>query len=301
MSRLFTLVHLALVFLLAWLGVSALYEYGAGKLEQAETLDLAQAGPEATGTRDALPMTHYSPVIQRDLFKTGRTQAPPEKPVPEPEPQDASSGVQPTKLSLELKGTITGTGSEPKAVIAKKGEPRQMLYAEGDMIDRARVLTVLQGKVILLVDGNREELVMAQRKSGADPARPLPPAAEAPAQVTAELVDGFVEQVTLTWDDVMALKDKMEDLRKVVRVRPHFDKGRMAGFRITNIRPDSVLYTRLGLRNGDVISGINDETLQSFQDMTRLYGGFEMTGQKLESNVSIKRSGRTGTIQYSIQ
>jgi general secretion pathway protein C len=75
----------------------------------------------------------------------------------------------------------------------------------------------------------------------------------------------------------------------------------MDGFRVTNIKKESLLYTKLGLRNGDVISGMNDSDLGSIQDVARIYEGFNLVEGQFDSDVRIRRNGKSGKIQYSIR
>jgi general secretion pathway protein C len=294
MKTMLTLVNLALIFFVAHFSVSAFYGYIAGKLESAETLDMAQIGTFTPDPKEFLPQSQYSQVTKRDLFNTNFIKPPPAKKI-EPAEKNREKEIQLTQLKLELKGTITGTGSEPLAVINKKGDVRQMLYARGDAIEQAIIKTIEKGKVILLVNGREEVLMMETRKSsGPAPATPV-------ARETVGTQEGFVETVDLTWDDVTVLREKMPDIRNEIRVRPYVIKGKMGGFRVTNIKKDSLLYTKLGLRNGDVISGVNDSELRSVQDVARIYEGFDLADGQFDSDVRIRRNGKSGKIQYSIR
>lgn len=296
MKTVLTLVNLVLIFLVSHFSVSAFYGYVEGKLESAETMDMVQTGTFTPDPKEFLPQSHYGHVTKRDLFKTNVVKPPPAKEIPPPAAEPEKE-IQLTQLKLELRGTITGTGSEPLAVINKKGDARQMLYAQGDTIDQATIKTILKGKVILLVNGKEETLLMESRKSPAPgPAPVLPVAGE-----TVDTREGFVETVDLTWEDVVVLREKVPDIRNEIRIRPHVVKGKMDGFRVTNIKKDSLLYTKLGLRNGDVISGVNDRDLRSVHDVAGIYEGFDLADGQFDSDVRIRRNGKSGKIQYSIR
>lgn len=295
MKRAFILINLLLIFLIANSGVSGFYVYIAGKLKSEESLSSAQTRQRTPEHKTSHPQSYYAHVTRRDLFKTDFIKPKPAKKIKAP-PKE----VKITKLNLELKGTITGTGSDPLAVISKKGRSGQMLYAVGDTIDQATIKAIMKGKVILLVNGREEVLLMKEPKTGA--AYLAKPAPIVSTQEAVNIKDGFVKKVALTWDDVNALKERMGELRKKVRIRPHFFKGKLDGFRITNIKKDSVFYKKLGLRNGDIISGVNDKDLRSLQDAAGIYREFNlMAGNTIDSNVKIKRMGKSGQIHYSIQ
>ncbi len=300
MKTVFTLINLALILLISHVSVSAFYGYVTGRLEIAETLDMAPANNHAADPKKNAPLSQYAQVTKRDLFKTSFVKPPPAKKIAPPE-KEPEKEIQVTKLKLELKGTITGTGSEPLAVINKKGDPRQMLYAEGDTIEKARIKSIVTGKVILLVDGKEEILLMENRKSPESNPEPAPVMADIQQPEPVALKDGFEQTVNLTWEDVAQLRERMGDIRKEIRIRPHFNKGKMDGFRVTNIKQDSLLYTKLGLRNGDVISGVNEKDMQSAQDVTGIYEGFDLVSGEFDSDVRIRRNGNAGKIKYSIK
>jgi general secretion pathway protein C len=299
MKTIFTLINLGLIFLISHVSVSAFYGYITTRLDSAESLQMSRTGTHTTDQKQMMPLSEYARVAQRDLFKTNVAKPPPAKKIPPPEKE--TEEIQVTKLKLELKGTITGTGSEPLAVINKKGDARQMLYAEGDTIEKARIKTIVTGKVILLVDGKEEILLMENRKSPASSPEPAPVLSDTQQPEPVAEQDGFEQTVNLSWEDVAQLRERMGDIRKEIRIRPHFNKGKMDGFRVTNIKKDSLLYTKLGLRNGDVISGVNEKDLQSAQDVAGIYEGFDLVAGQFDSDVRIKRNGNAGKIKYSIK
>ena len=96
------------------------------------------------------------------------------------------------------------------------------------------------------------------------------------------------------------MKSQAADLKKQVRVRPHFHRGAMDGFRVTRIKKGSVLYDKLGLRNGDIISAVDDKKLNSAADVRRLYNGFTQKDGELAADIRIKRKGESGTLSYLI-
>ncbi|MFH2093155.1 MAG: type II secretion system protein N [Pseudomonadota bacterium] len=296
MKAFLTLVNLILIFLITDLTISAMVGSFITKMDTSDAVTVSDIKQQTLEPKSFQNQSHYSNIAKRDLFKTIVISTTPATPVQQPvkEPE-----AQLTKLKLELKGTITGTGSNPLAVIKKNGETKQMLYAVGDSIDRAVIRAVMKGKVILLVDGKEEVLLMETRKSSDSSVKEAPPIVSSPMQ--ADTTDGFVEKVQLGWDDIAQLKGNMGDLRKQVRVRPHFDKGKMDGFRITNIKQESVFYERLGLRNGDIISGVNEKDLTSVQDVSTIYEGFNLSEGNVNTDIRIKRNGKSGKILYSIK
>jgi general secretion pathway protein C len=293
MKKIFTLINLVVIFFIIDFSISAFYEYFARDVEiddYFKSLDVQQQTVEKKHFQN---VSYYTTIAARDLFKTGEIEKSerkqPVKPVAPP-PKE----IQETKLKLDLKGTITGTGSEPFAIIEERGKRNEKLYKEGDTVDRAVVKVILRQRVILLVDGKEETLLMEKNKIQQN----FDKSADAAEEDTK---DNVVNNVLLTWTDVDKLTEDLENLRKQVRVRPHFDKGKIDGFQVTGIKEDSVFYEQLGLRNGDVVAGVNGQEIKSIEDVMNLYNEFNQMEGNSVMDVDIKRNGSQEKIIYSIE
>jgi general secretion pathway protein C len=62
-----------------------------------------------------------------------------------------------------------------------------------------------------------------------------------------------------------------------ISVRPQFEAGRANGFVIYSIEPGSV-FERMGLRDGDVIQGINGRTFTTTQPVLDFYDALKEGG-----------------------
>jgi len=297
MKKMFTIINLVVIFFILDFTISAVYEQLVYKLDIGRYSKAVDITPPLLEKKQFLPQSHYNSITARDLFETEKKQAP-VKPSPAAPVAPEPDKIQITELKLELKGTITGTGSDPFAVIRKKNEQKEMLYTVGDMVDKALIKAILREQVILVVDG-REEILLMKKISAKNDAPAAAQAANPPLAPIPE--GGFVEKVTLTWDDVKTLSSDVENLSKMVRIRPHFYKNQMDGFRITGIRNDSVFYTKLGLRNGDIMAGVNDKQMRSADDVINFYNEFKQLDGNVVTDVEIKRGGQPGKIRYSIE
>ena len=92
----------------------------------------------------------------------------------------------------------------------------------------------------------------------------------------------------------------MGNLSKVAtqaRIVPSFKNGKPNGFKLFSIKPGS-LYTKIGLRNGDVVQRINGYDMDSPDKALEVY-------QKLQDSksitVEIQRRGKPMTMSYTIQ
>ncbi len=302
MKYILIVIHAVLIFWIADYGVLTVYTMITADSAGADPVSpLSDEAQKTNGPRQYNPKAYYKGVVQRDLFGTKGQQPTGKPPAPTPEATPVET-LKETGLKLDLLGTVTGTGTSPRALIRKSGQTRVGIYEVGDRLDGARIDAVMRMRVVLLVKGKKEVLLMKKHKNTAAPEpdqlRKTAAGAMPPSQMAAL---GELGTVVLTQDEVTDLKNNLRALRKQVRVRPYFHDNKMQGFRITRIKKDSVFYKKLGLRNGDIISGVNDQALTSFGDVTRFYDYFNRVDSGTAIDVQILRNGASGSLRYSIQ
>ena len=54
----------------------------------------------------------------------------------------------------------------------------------------------------------------------------------------------------------------INELMKQMNIRPYFEKGKPSGLMLSRIRLRSI-FQELGLKNGDVITGVNGEPIET--------------------------------------
>ncbi len=82
-----------------------------------------------------------------------------------------------------------------------------------------------------------------------------------------------------------------------VRIRPHFTNGEPDGLRLTGVRPGTI-FTEIGFRNGDIITGVNGKRIESVDDALQFY-----TSLKNATNVDLqlRRRGEDKSIRYRVE
>lgn len=111
--------------------------------------------------------------------------------------------------------------------------------------------------------------------------------------------------ITKTGDYTYKLEQKAVDdwlanlncLATQARIVPYFKDGKPMGFKLFAIRPNS-LYSKLGIKNGDVILKINGIELTSPDRALQIYQGLK-GAQKM--TVDILRRGQPKTLKYEIE
>jgi general secretion pathway protein C len=92
----------------------------------------------------------------------------------------------------------------------------------------------------------------------------------------------------------------MQDVSKLmteITITPHMEEGQSSGLAISNIRPNSI-FRRMGLRNGDILVGVDGQEIRSVDDAMRFYESLKSSS---ELKVQINRRGQERTIDYSIR
>ncbi|MBE9547107.1 MAG: PDZ domain-containing protein [Proteobacteria bacterium] len=187
--------------------------------------------------------------------------------------------LESTKLNLALLGTVSGNGKFDYAVIEETDKKKQGLFRVGDTVATATVVNIMRGIVVLRV-GDRDEIL--KMKEGDPGKKSYKGAVSSP------------KSVTLSKADIShAFKDMNKTLTQV-RVRPHFSSGKPDGFMISRIKRGSIFH-KMGLKNGDVIQGVNDQPMGSADNMLELYRGLKSGSEII---LSIKRRGKQERLKY---
>lgn len=242
--------------------------------------DVPQASPRAAAgggeTEPARPVLESFRIIwERNLFATLEKKG-------EDQRDFDVTDLKPTRLNLALLGTVTGPGSGGFAVIEEKDRKIQDLYRVGDTVASAEILRILRGLVVLRVAGEDEILSMEDegldRKSGSG---------EGPAASQASVVSVKKSEIEGALGD-------MSKILMEARIRPYFSAGKADGFLITRIKPGSV-FEKLGLKNGDIIQGVNNQAMESPDRLMELYRGLKDGSQIV---LNLKRGGNEETLRY---
>ncbi len=214
-------------------------------------------------------------VASRNLFR-GRTgtagaeeaAVPPEGPAP---------------LAANLLGTVVDeTGGRSFAIVDDNESRQQVVLFVGETFRPGTVLkSVERNRVVFLRDGREEALErLREGKEGGGGPAPAPSRASArppdralPGGPTINVRQtGEFSRVVDRKDADAAFAD-MGKIMQQVRVVPNFTEGKPDGFRLFNIRPNSV-FAQLGLANGDVLRRVNgleisgpEQALQMFTQL----------------------------------
>lgn len=133
----------------------------------------------------------------------------------------------------------------------------------------------------------------------ADRARRLLDRADAPAEQ--HTWEGIREDApgrfTIARSTIDFALDNLAVVSREARLVPSYHDGKHDGFKLFAVRPDS-LFHQLGLRNGDVVTSINDLRLGDMEQVMAVYEQFEQ-GELFRLEVS--RRGEPISLVYQVE
>ncbi len=269
-----TIFNLLVLSIIIYIGVGLFYRVVRARVRQVDTKTfVVQHIPDDKGHQKP-PLDDYRLIVDRNIFgSTDRT--------PEEVKAEEIEGLEPTSIKIALLGTVTGNPQNTVAVIEETDKRKQSLYKVGDSIKNAVIKMILRGKVVLRVE-NRDEILTME---------------EAAARRTergrrASMPRERGTTITVSRSDIERSFKDFSKLLSGVSIRPHPD-----GLLMSRIKPGSI-FRKLGLKNGDIVQGINDKNIKSLDDMQDLYEKLK-SGSRLA--LQIKRRGQTKTINYKFR
>ena len=155
----------------------------------------------------------------------------------------------------------------------------------------ALIKLVLRDRVVMSYKGRDEVLMMVKDKGGRGS---LGKASR--VRSTAPRAASVTKKVNLKREIINDAMMNINSLMKDVRIRPHFRNGRPEGMAISGIKSNSI-FRKMGIRNGDIIIGVDGQKIESVDDAISLYGNLRSAS---EIRLDIKRMGQVQSIEYII-
>lgn len=288
------LMNLVFVTLAVYLGVNIFYKGVTSNMDVVQ-IQRSQKTPEPWQTSaPARPLGDYDAIGKRNIFKTGD---PVKSESPETNAQADVSELKETELKLKLWGTVSGEGEKTYAVIEDQQKRIQNLYRENDSIMGAVVKRIMREKVVLTVGGKDEVLAMEKTGSGELPAGRTSPAPSLPfPRVSGDMTEE-AQRLSLSRQTVNDAMGDLTGLMDQATIRPHFRNGKPDGLTISRIKRDSI-FSQLGLRSGDIITGVDGQSIESVDDALKFYNQLKSSSNV---NLQIRRRGMPKQIEYTIE
>ncbi|MFH0796807.1 MAG: PDZ domain-containing protein [Candidatus Omnitrophota bacterium] len=239
---------------------------------------------------------NYSSIYQRDLFQL----------TPPPPAIEVKTIVREPLLTeiLTLKGTVILEGSLPLAIIEDRRSKTETIYPEGGTVAGAKVVKVEQYRITLLdKEGKEVNLFLSSVNEPSSsisitgkPAIEISGAPSGPEQSkpAEETKVPEILSVSLTAAR-QSVNQNYEEIKKL-RIAPVVTEGKVTGYRVKNIEPNS-LASRYGFQNGDVVTKVNGSPLESLSRLSNIYRSME-PGKPV--SVEVVRAGQPITLLFQV-
>jgi len=275
-STIFTLIAL---FVIIYTGVDLFYRIVRAQLRQVDAQEIiTQQNPDVKHSKRP-PLNDFQPIIQRNIFGSV------EKASEEIKAAEIET-LEPTSLKIALLGTVTGNPQNAVAIIEETDKRKQGLYRLGDSVQNAIVKMILRGKVVLKV-GDRDEILTMEESFSS----------KSEKRGTATSPKRRESTITVKLSDLERSLKNINKLLTQARVRPHFKDGKADGLALSRVRANS-FFRKMGLRDGDIVQGINGRPITSPDDILSLYDKLRAGSQ---ISLQINRRGQERTINYKFR
>lgn len=289
MNRYFTVVNLILLTITIFFTVEIFYRISTAKLEKGEYIKEKQNVMASYEQEAQYPFANYKPIIDRNLFKTKKEAL--EKVV-----KVDVDNLKPTELRLKLLGTVSGDQSKTYAVIEDEKERRQNLYKQGDSVQDATVKMILREKVVLNVN-DRDEILEIEKIDTATSSTTSRGGIPRTIQPLSSSRPPSTQRISLNRSMIDEATQDIGKLMTEASIQPYFENGNPEGLRLSRIKMDSI-FRKMGLRRGDIITGIDGQSIRSVDDALSLYDRLKSANSV---KVEIKRRGQSRILDYNIQ
>jgi len=212
----------------------------------------------------------------------------------------SSEPLKKADLNVVLIGTVVSTPEDSFAIIEDKKKRKQELYQIDDMIENeARVLKIDRCRVVVLREGMEEIIECPDEES---PDRPVTARTAAvrsrPSTNTSDTIRKVSDsEYMIDESEVEKALANINQLITQIRVVPNFQDGKANGFKVFAIKPKSI-FSKIGLKNGDVIQRVNDTDITS---PDKAFSAFQELKNEKSLNVEILRRGSSKSLQYEIR
>lgn len=293
MKRYFTIIDLFCIAIAVYYAIEIIYAILPIPSDIEPSLSQKPAINAALHSNKSHPFTHYKTIMDRDLFKTKK---------------EALEGVgrinledlEQTDLALKLYGTATGDDSSAYAVIEDEKNRRQDLFRVGDSIQTATLKMIMREKVVLNVDGRDEilEIEKIESRSRGGRRRSLRRGSRSTRDVVSRTpAKPRTQRLSIKRSIVENAASNITQVMRNVNIQPYYEDGKPKGMRLSRVKRDSI-FRKMGLRRGDIITGVDGQKIESVDDALSLYDRLKSANNvKLE----IKRRGRPRIMDYSIR
>jgi general secretion pathway protein C len=282
-------LRLILILLVSALLLRFLFEAVAGELTGSDELENIQRAASEAATKvtdqgktegEALSSAPVAPdlrpVVTRNVFGPFTTRQAPATPATTVKPAPV--------IPLDLIGTFIADNTAPYAIIEDRNKKSQEIFMKGESIfGSAKLITINSDSVVIDRNGQQETLTidLIGKRGGEG----------------GGTASGGENEFVVSEADIDQALNNLPLLLTQARAVPYFKDGQAVGLRMFAIRSGS-LFEKIGIRNGDILKGINGSSLGDLSQAMKL---FERLKSERNLNLTLERDRQEREFRYSIR
>lgn len=273
--------------------------------------DRPSAGASASASASHPPLSEFSSIEFRNIFNSeaaGRSDAVVEDTGEREVVDDGPVETRLGPLCVYVHHTLDAQPQRYAWALISKDErgTDQEIFSVGDEVfeegsSLARV--GLHEIEIRRRDDSVEKFIVGEacKSAAAAPVSRPVAAAEPDAEGGNKLGDGIEQvgenQFVIPASEIEAAMSNLETLAKDARVVPHYQNGQVVGFKVFRIKAGSV-YSKLGLKNGDIIERVNGQDIDGPERALALY---QTLRNEKGFQLDLRRRNQPLTLSYEVK
>jgi type II secretion system protein C len=297
-----TLLNILLFLSLVFLGFDTVQNVRTSSREPAAGAAVYRApvAPKIERETDLQPFSHYRIISERNLFNISKENAPDSK------KDIVTENIAPATadLGLKLLGTVVADDITVSLAIVHDEKTReQAVYHQGDYAGNVRIKKILRSKVVITTDKGDELLTIdvgksGQARTGLIRQRSTPVDSDSFIQTFGSQPPVLRRRIrNINREDMEKFLADVDGLMAQLNISTKTADGQALGFKISNIPRRSLLW-KMGLRNRDVITGVNDQAITGEEQAAEFFNKLSEGGG---FSINIMRRNRNRQINLNIE
>ncbi len=284
----YTIFYIFAIAVIIYIGIDTFYRIVRTELIQVDTEQVDFRDISADKRSDKSRLTDYQTIVDRNIFsKLSGVLA--------KKGDINSEDLKATSMKIALLGTIAGNNRSSAAIIEDTVKKTQGLYRQGDSIQGAVVKSILRGKVVLKIGDRDEVLTMEEPGSYVTGTASDISQAETVPVATPSAPAAIERNITIKRSDINESLKDLNGLISQASIQSHYTDGEADGLAVTGIKAGSI-FRKMGLRNGDIVKGVNDNEIKSPEDLINIYNDLKSAP---DISLQIMRRGQERSLNYS--
>lgn len=271
-KNIYTAINIIVIAVIIFLGVDTFYRVIEAGIEKPVVKQATSAVKAASQKNIVSPkLSDYEVINNRSIFgKAGAGIKGPGDDLTQVE------NLDPTSLDIILLGTVAGSDEDAYAIIEDKSKRTQDIYHIGDSIKSAVLKNIYRNKVVIRFNGKDEILLKDENQDQKGPSSSSLPGLSGiePPGVGVPSGGEPVQTITLNRTELESALSNIQEVMTQASIQPHMQDGVVDGLTITGVKAGSI-FRRAGLRNGDIVKGVEGVEIKSPEDLMSLYGNLK--------------------------